>query len=181
MNFLKDLKISRFHQEHPYDETQFRHEIDALLNVYFQKKVAGELVAKGEFLYFFIEETLWHIFNRVHLYGNSVDSISRWRSATCLPGRKLAITPDGKFHVCERINDRFPIGDIENGFDTQRALNLVNTYFASLPNCNECWARHFCNICFAAICGTQGFDVKNRCDVLKQAMHSNLEFAVFHP
>lgn len=72
----------------------------------------------------------------------------------CFPGtRRLFISTDGMFHMCERINPNFPIGDIEHGFNIKKIRAILNE-FGELINekdCLECWAMHFCNFCFASV------------------------------
>lgn len=85
----------------------------------------------------------------------------------CFPGqRKLYVSHDGKFHICERINPHFPIGDIENGFSFNNIKKILHE-FSELVNekdCLECWAMHFCSFCFASVANYGYMELSNKKD-----------------
>lgn len=68
----------------------------------------------------------------------------------CTPGvRRLFVSPEGKFHICEKLGCLFPIGDVESGFDFDRILSLLNRFVSiSQKDCTECWAMRLCSTCF---------------------------------
>lgn len=73
----------------------------------------------------------------------------------CVPGeRRLFVTTDGKFHVCERISVDAPvIGNIYSGVDTQAIKKIyIDDYEAySLPRCSDCWGIRLCGLCYAHV------------------------------
>ena len=75
-------------------------------------------------------------------------------SPSCFPGsRKLFVAVDGSFHICERINNKFPIGNLISGFNIPRITEIMNDY-ASLMNANDCLnceAVRFCDKCYALL------------------------------
>lgn len=171
INLLKDLSFSEFHRVYPYDKDLFARRIRSVVNSYIEQKLYGRHFFKGDFLYHFIEEPLNNIFQRVHSYGNALPT---WYTGTCLPGRKLAVSPDGTFHICERINEHFPIGNVERGLEEEKVMHIVNHYFASLPGCHQCWARNLCTICYAAVCDQGYFDFERRCQSTREHVQSNI-------
>jgi len=68
----------------------------------------------------------------------------------CNPGvRRLLVSPEGKFHVCEKLGYLFRIGDVESGFDYKRIGSLLNRFISiSQKDCAECWAMRLCSACF---------------------------------
>jgi uncharacterized protein len=72
----------------------------------------------------------------------------------CFPGkRRPFVTTDGEIHVCERINDSLPIGDVWNGFDVPRITQLWNQFakLADMEDCRTCWAVRLCPLCFTQV------------------------------
>ena len=171
VNFLKNLSFSNFHKVHKYDKNIFAKRIQNVINSYIEQKLDGRNFLKGDFLYHFIEVPLINIFYRIQTYGNS---LSTWFTGTCLPGRKLAVSPDGTFHICERINEHFPIGDVEMGLDKKKLLNVVNLYFESIPRCNLCWARNLCTICYATVCDKGFFNFDKHCKFTQEQAQANI-------
>lgn len=172
VNLLKDLHFSDFHRAHPYDRARFEKALAGVLALYKHRKLDGAQFRKGDFFYHLVEESLNNVFQRLHSYGTTLPT---WYTGACLPGRKLAVDPDGTFHICERINHRFPIGNVAVGLDEERALRVVDQYFASLPDCDQCWARNLCTICYAAVCEEGGFDFARRCDAAINSQKANLK------
>ena len=171
VNLLKDLSFSEFHRVYSYDKDHFAEKIQAVVNSYLERKSHGSHFFKGDFLYHFIDEPLNNIFQRVHSYGNAPPT---WYTGTCLPGRKLAAIPDCAIHICERINEHFPIGNVERGLDEKKVMEVVNRYFGSLPGCHRCWARNLCTICYAAVCDQGYFDFERRCRSTREHVQANL-------
>ncbi len=77
-------------------------------------------------------------------------------SPACFPGlRKLFVAVDGSFHICERINPLFSIGDISSGFDFAKITKIINDFTTILNHerCLRCEAVRFCSNCYATIDG----------------------------
>ena len=76
---------------------------------------------------------------------------------TCIPGTKLTVSPNGDFHMCERIDGRYTIGSIDKGFDfyeiskhLKNFLSVINEY------CGDCNVSNLCTRCFANCTDDQG-------------------------
>ena len=87
----------------------------------------------------------------------------------CIPGvTKTFVDVYGNFHICEKLNPVVPIGNVWDGFNTEKILNLVKTYhLASLKDCTQCWAVRFCRLCFTSVVGND-FDMnlrKRKCPI----------------
>jgi len=84
----------------------------------------------------------------------------------CIPGvRRLYVTVDGTFHVCERINHTAPtIGNVYSGIDIEviRKIYLDEYTKAIFPFCSNCWAVELCKSCYMDIFSNGKLDFKNR-------------------
>ncbi|MCX6841268.1 MAG: radical SAM protein [candidate division WOR-3 bacterium] len=171
VSFLKDLPVSDFHRSHPYEVALFAQRIASVLGLYTKQKALGVRFSKGDFLYHFEEEALVRTYQRIQSLGRGSPE---WYTGTCLPGRKLAVTPDGRLHICERINEHFPIGDVERGMVESQAVQVMDEYFGNLPGCHECWARNLCTVCYAGACDEGYFDFEHRCRSTREGVESSL-------
>lgn len=88
-----------------------------------------------------------------------------WLNACCIPGsRRLYVTVDGNFSVCERIGLSPDIGNVDTGFDFEKLKkSYVDDYIEkSIKNCNNCWAVQLCNVCYARCFDEEGLDMKRK-------------------
>ncbi|OGO37393.1 MAG: hypothetical protein A2W35_06815 [Chloroflexi bacterium RBG_16_57_11] len=96
-----------------------------------------------------MEDPIIALYKRMMRYGAPEASA---RPEGCTPGRRLAVSTSGEFHVCERINEDFPIGDVDHGLDLDRCQQVQQKFATALPDCSHCWARGICQFCFASTC-----------------------------
>lgn len=68
----------------------------------------------------------------------------------CIPAvRKIYVTVDGEYLICERAHGCPPIGHLRTGVDIDRIKQLVNEYVLnSVEDCRSCMAIANCNLCF---------------------------------
>ncbi len=71
-------------------------------------------------------------------------------TGACVPGRKFFVDIYGNYHVCERVNETLPIGNIQAGLDFQRIADLLNDYISHLDICGTCGIEKSCGYCFCA-------------------------------
>lgn len=73
--------------------------------------------------------------------------------STCMPvNTKLYIDANLQLAVCEKFNDRFRIGSINDGIDWQKANEMTKEYFRKRKNrCTYCPAVRMCNMCLTSI------------------------------
>ena len=76
--------------------------------------------------------------------------------STCMPvNTKLYIDANLQLAVCEKFNDRFRIGSINDGIDWQKANEMTKEYYRKRENrCTYCPAVRMCNMCLASIAYT---------------------------
>ena len=87
------------------------------------------------------------------------------RNACCTPGqRRLYVTTEGEYKVCERIGNSPTIGNVDIGLD----FEAIKKYYIqeydekSKSACSNCWAVHMCNVCYANCFSAEGVDMKKK-------------------
>lgn len=71
----------------------------------------------------------------------------------CIPGiQRLFVDVNGLFFPCEKITEdkTYSIGDINEGFDINKVCSFLNIGKLSDPECKECWAMRFCDMCISS-------------------------------
>lgn len=68
---------------------------------------------------------------------------------SCMPGYKLFITTKGDILPCERGPSNLVIGDVNQGLNPQKSLDLVENYMKIRSKCNSCELKLLCPICIA--------------------------------
>jgi uncharacterized protein len=154
VGLIRDFEDSEFHRVYPYDQARLWDQYVELMNEYRRRKHSGIPVRKGEFLFHLFEEALLVLYGRIMHAGTPTRTTY---TGTCQPGRRLAVSTSGKFHICERISELFPIGDVETGIDFNACAKILQRYYAALPDCDRCWARPICGTCMANACRNDGF------------------------
>jgi uncharacterized protein len=76
---------------------------------------------------------------------------------SCLPGRKIFVDVRGDFHICEKVNDTFPIGNVDEGLNFKKICDLLKDYFRHMDKCSECKVTRKCGQCFRMFMTDNGF------------------------
>lgn len=73
--------------------------------------------------------------------------------ATCMPvNTKLYIDSKKEIGVCEKVADKYRIGNIKDGIDWSRANEIVEKYYQQrVKRCRYCPAIRMCDMCLTAI------------------------------
>ena len=91
-------------------------------------------------------------------------------TGVCFPGgEKVYIDSKGRFHICEKMNPNFSIGDIDKGFDYEKIKALRYAYIEEVIR-QRCWECNFwfmCNMCYAYT--TANKEIKIECDSAKKS------------
>lgn len=76
--------------------------------------------------------------------------------STCMPvNTKLYVDANLQLAVCEKFNDRFRIGSINDGIDWHKANEMTKEYYRKRENrCACCPAVRMCNMCLTSIAYT---------------------------
>ena len=68
----------------------------------------------------------------------------------CIPGLiKCYVDTAGRLHMCERVGEDRPIGDVYDGFDANAITGFLREYDHFLQeSCSRCWGVRLCHKCF---------------------------------
>lgn len=104
-----------------------------------------------------------------------VDRISKF-TGTCYPGsKKIFVSADGNYHICERVNHNFPIGNYLNGVEIEKVTKIWSDYFRQIGrNCKKCKILHFCPVCFASSGKGGFFEARPLCKKYKKITIKNM-------
>ncbi|MBM4240785.1 MAG: radical SAM protein [Euryarchaeota archaeon] len=69
-------------------------------------------------------------------------------TGSCIPGRKIFVDVCGNYHMCERVNESFPIGNVDEGLNFEKISKLINEYVGQMDKCPSCKIKKNCNRCF---------------------------------
>ncbi|MBE5856842.1 MAG: radical SAM protein [Lachnospiraceae bacterium] len=116
-------------------------------------------------------ETLFNGFtsncaNRVCYHENELRGI-------CIPGsHKLAVDVIGNFHICEKINPNYSIGDVWGGLDFKKIAEYISDVLLIFnEKCKSCNIRNVCNMCYVNLEGDGKFTFNDSlCAEVKDSM-----------
>lgn len=153
------------------------------LSVWTHKKLKKMPSLKNNklFVYTDFEKKLLRIHNR-RLCEKPMDTFVF--NACCVPGsRRMYITSEGKFKLCERIGQAPYIGDVDNGIDMESIKkNYVDDYMKeSLKYCKQCWAVHLCNVCYTECYDEHGVNLDAKHALCESTRHFQMKaLEIYH-
>jgi uncharacterized protein len=95
----------------------------------------------------------------------------------CIPGSKLVVDYQGNFHMCDKMSNNYPIGNIHTGFNYKIMKQFMNSFYENISNhCKDCNVSRLCMLCFANCEDKSGeFKVdKTICERNKSSLPMNL-------
>jgi uncharacterized protein len=98
-------------------------------------------------------------------------------AGTCLFDSKLFTDVNGNFHACEKINDKFPIGNVHDGFQYDKMKKVADDFSGIIKEeCKGCRFQVICSRCYVCFAkdGEFRFD-QQFCRERKRALKRNLE------
>lgn len=98
-------------------------------------------------------------------------------AATCFFDNRLFVDVNGRFHVCERVNQSFSIGGVESGFNYAGMSQMIKEFSELIKtNCLDCEANYLCERCFANFARDGRFELNHElCRRVKSQMKNMLE------
>jgi uncharacterized protein len=164
--FFNDLHLEDY-------QAAFRQEIGSLMDNYRSAMIAGtydELTMEKEL---FVKSFHRIAFRKMTDLGDSFRP-----RGTCIPGqRRIFVSVDGTFYMCERVGSNYRIGDIHKGFDYERIYEYFQEYDRFFKDCGSCWALRLCGKCFNNIRKGDRFDIERRedfCRGMKKSIEKQL-------
>lgn len=125
-----------------------------------------------------LQSGLVRIHNRV-LHERPIGSVHF--NGCCVPGmRRLYVCTDGTYHVCERIGNAPPIGNVNDGI----SLDVIKRYYLteyqekSIPDCSQCWAVNLCDVCYAQCYDEKGINMSEKRKMCPQIRKRYLQWLV---
>ncbi|MDF9842712.1 MULTISPECIES: radical SAM protein [unclassified Paenibacillus] len=142
----------------------FMHSFDELKSVYVSQVRSPEGIEAETFLKILFSVPMFSILNRsrnIPFQNRRPDFLPY--TGACVPGEKIAVDTNGNLHVCERVNQSRPIGDVESWLSIPSISKMLEDYQAKITkNCPNCPVQSLCDICYAGVLdGTGEFDKSN--------------------
>lgn len=158
-----------YYDKYPYDKSKLKTQRETVL-----KKIKAKLngtknlsLAESQFLKSLLTAVTGRLENQT--YNNLYNA--------CLFDERLYVDAEGKFHICERVNNRFSIGNINDGFDIEKMAEMVKDYIKiQEKQCSDCNIRFLCSRCYAPFCRDGEFAMAERfCKDSKEGIINALE------
>ncbi len=133
-----------------YDEEDFNGDLRYIKNEIFNYFLSKPKINDKNILYNFKIKSFVPIINRQRGFIDFMNEFI-YVPGICLPGkRKLFVDCDGNYHMCEKIEQSIPIGNVNSGIDVKKVKELINKYCElGESDCCNCWAKRLCGLCFA--------------------------------
>lgn len=101
-------------------------------------------------------------------------------NACCIPGvRKIYVTVEGGFQICERVQKSPSLGDVYEGINIDKIKDIFIDGYAnsSRASCEKCWCAALCGICYIHAYRDYRFDScmkANLCEYERQSILKDL-------
>lgn len=147
----------------PLEKQSDTEKIDAMYSA--RKKQSTQIyneLNRGE--WFYRMATFRRLNNFISL-GTRILSNTDSFTGACFPGtRRLFVESEGNFHMCERINHNFPIGNIRAGYNLENIRKIWEDWTQVIlkMKCWNCSHWHLCNFCIASYGGEGKVDVTEK-------------------
>lgn len=140
LGFVTDTDTS-YYSRNPYDVARLRKEWKRLFQRIVEKKKRGEPLN-----YLDISLTIEPSTLNDRLKSRHFNVLA----GSCYFEDRLYVSSRGKFQICEKVNESFVLGDVNNGFDIPKMLDIISDYVNCIKEkCNDCEIRFLCLRCIA--------------------------------
>jgi uncharacterized protein len=157
-----------YYEQYHYDREALLQEFAAITKSIEQKKLQKKEVLP-------MEQSL---FNRYAILDEllKVESFTTL-AGTCLFDHKVYVDYSGRFHVCEKINNLFPFGDVWKGYDFGKMADMANQFSRIVEErCLDCPYNLLCGRCFVNFAKEGKFEFDEElCANRKMGIQKNLE------
>jgi uncharacterized protein len=129
-----------YYQKYPYDEVEKKRQFSQISEGIYDKLKNQEVLTPVENALFMDVPLLLE-----KLKARTMTMLA----GSCCFDNRIFIDAEGQFHVCEKINDKFSIGDVNSGFDFKRMARIVKDFMELIrKNCLDCSVRLLCQRCY---------------------------------
>ncbi len=157
-----------YYQTYNFNWKKYREDYNLLYQQIFKKIKQKEDLSK-------YEEMMYSNLRRTaeNLDTTGITSIA----GACLYDSRLFLDTRGRFHVCERVNSTMSLGDVKQGFNFSKMVNMVKKFAEfNRTHCLDCSVRFLCSRCYAQFAGDQKFEPKPKfCRAQHATLIRNLE------
>jgi uncharacterized protein len=152
-----------YYERYPYDEKVNQQYYDEIIEGILKKvKVGKALCSVEDNLYKGITDVLKRL------------SIKRMTTlaGACFISKRLFIDAYGNFHICEKINSKFPIGHVYSGFNFDRIAEIMQEYTQLInTHCLKCTVRYLCQRCYVHFAGDGVLKINSQfCEYSRKAL-----------
>lgn len=163
---------------------------DSFLRAYSEKQSEYIENAKlnrrpSRYIELMFETSFLSVYNRFKFYHNNI--FFEAFTGTCIPGDKLYVDTEGRFHICEKINGNFPIGNIYEGLNLEKVSEIIEKYnIEVLSKCKKCVISRICGSCYATFAADKTFEIpegfcESRIKSTKETIKSLIEILIHNP
>jgi len=152
-----------YYEKYPYKKEEQIHQLDAIIEAICEKKSRKETLVPIEAELF---TQVTDFFKK--LSNKKLSSLAN----SCIFNNRLYVDSDGLFHICEKMNNRFPIGDYQKGFDIPRMVSIIQEFMDLVKqHCADCDARFLCNRCYIHFAKDGRFSINPEfCEINKKSI-----------
>lgn len=161
------MKDTTYYEEYPYSGETYQQEVkEVFLQVLEKVRRGEELTGLDSFIY--------NDFKRIAEFLETRRSTHM--DGTCLFDDRLFLDTRGRFHICERINNTLPIGDVDQGFDFKKMAAIARQYCKiSEEYCSDCNIRFLCKRCYINFAGDGKLKLDPKfCEIQRESVFKNL-------
>ena len=183
MNFSNDQDIdfvtvsmveannsSYYNQFSELDRLTSIEKYDKLRNMMFDL-VHDSSKSKNKFLIKYISRIFKDIVFRRKI-GNGRNKICPY-SASCIMGEKIYVDTFGNFFLCEKMGCKFDFGNVEQGLDFEKIVQMFKKYRDEACNkCKDCNITKLCSFCFKDL--DQNFSFSSNSDLCEKQRQNQI-------
>lgn len=154
-NAVSNINTEYYNKFNLKDEIDFNNSINILENEYIYN-LKNNLKSHSYLL-----SMMGPKFNRITLRQRVYDHRGSIlpTTSTCMIGKKMHVAWDGKINICEKVNGKNIIGDINNGLSLKAISKIINNYNENVSlKCNGCPIQKLCPYCFMHFETDNGFN-----------------------
>ncbi len=174
VSFVSTVSGSNYHESFSIEEIElYRQKIKKAKEQFFGEVLKDQIDRSSYFFHMFGTKAERTILAPAVLYQHDAFFPA---TGSCVPGKKIFVTVDGFYHICERVPYTFPIGDVDSGLNYYAIANIIDKYQKKvIENClaSDCPIKRLCGICFSHCMNNTDFErdsqlCKNRIHEVKK-------------
>ena len=94
-------------------------------------------------------------------------------TGACIPGSRIFVDVKGDFHICEKVIETNPIGNVDKGLDFGKIKKFLSEYMHHMDKCPSCKLRRACPYCYIHFMNDKGFSYSSEICKNVESFQSN--------